>query len=115
MPNWVEPEWLPNIPKNDHGPFFCYVLWAEETRQYYVGHTGNPKARIREHFRSRVPTTSGYTLELLWISDPMSAHTDARRFEAALKSWVKQRNAEEFERCTDLYFAKGATLLDSGD
>lgn len=112
MSNWVEPEWLPRIPENDDGPFYCYVLWVKDTRQYYVGHTGDPEARIRRHFDQGVKTTSGYRLELLWISGPMAHRTDSRRFEAALKSYVKSGNKSEFERCTDLYFARGATLLE---
>ena len=63
-------------------------MWAEDTRQYYVGHTGNPEARIRDHFEGEVRTTSGYLPRLLWISGPLDTRTDARRFEAALKSYV---------------------------
>ena len=112
MRNWVEPEWLPSVPANDYGPFYCYVLWVEDTRQYYVGHTGNPEARNRDHFEGDVTTTSGYLLRLLWLSGSLDTRTDARRFEAALKSYVKQCNAGEFEWCTRLYFARGATLLE---
>ena len=85
MSNWVKPEWLPRIPKNDRGPFFCYILWVEDTRQYYVGHSGNPEERIQKHFDGKVKTTAGYRLKLLWISDALPLRTNARRFEAALK------------------------------
>ena len=112
MSNWVEPEWLPRIPENDDGPFYCYVLWVKDTRQYYVGHTGDPEARIRRHFDQGVKTTSGHSLQLLWISGPMARRTNSRKFEAALKSYVKSGNKAEFEMHTDLYFARGATLLE---
>ena len=112
MSNWVDPEWLPRIPANDRGPFHCYILWSD-TRQYYVGHTNDPESRIKKHFSDGVPTTSRHRLKLLWVSDGVRARTQARRFEAALKSYVKQRDEENFRRCTGLYFAKGATLLES--
>ena len=114
MSNWVEPEWLPTVPVNDRGPFHCYVLWAGGTRQYYVGHTNDPEARIEKHFDGLVRTTVGHSLKLLWVSSPLRLRTDARRFEAALKSYIKSRNGAEFERCTGLYFARGATLLELG-
>ena len=108
MSNWVEPEWLPTVPVNDRGPFHCYVLWAGDTRQYYAGHTNDPEARIEEHFDGMVMTTAGHSLRLLWVSGPLRLRTDARRFEAALKSYIKSRNGAEFERCTGLYFARGS-------
>ena len=88
------------------------MLWVADTRQYYVGHTGDPEARIRKHFRDGVKTTSGYELKLLWISDQMPTRTNSRRFEAALKNYVIQRKAVEVKRNTGLYFPQGATLLD---
>lgn len=111
--NWVEPEWLPNIPRNDRGPFHCYVLWVAETRQYYIGHTGDPDKRIRRHFNQGVQTTAGYRLKLLWVSGSMGRRTDARNFEAALKNYVLARNRDDWKRCTGLYFASRATLLDA--
>lgn len=113
MPNWVKPEWLPCVPQNDHGPFFCYVLWVAETRQYYVGHTGDLEARLRKHFSDGVKTTSGYRLKLLWLSGPMATRSSTRHFEAALKNYVLQRKSGEFKRNTGLYLAQGATLLDA--
>ena len=62
MSNWVDPEWLPSVPANDRGPFHCYVLWAGDTRQYYVGHTSDPESRIEEHFDGMVMTTAILTV-----------------------------------------------------
>ena len=112
MTAWVEPEWIPDIPENDRGPFHCYILWVTDTRQYYIGHTGNLAARLRSHFSGRSYTTAGHELRRLWISDPMNRRTDARRFEAALKSFVIQGNHQEFRRCTGLFLARGATVLE---
>ena len=112
MSNWVEPEWLPSVPATDRGPFHCYVIWAGDTRQYYVGHTSDPEARIEKHFEGLVRTTAGHPMQLLWVSGPLRFRTDARRFEAALKSYIKSQDKGEFERCTGLYFARGATLLE---
>ena len=90
----------------------CYVLWAGDTRQYYVGHTSDTEARIEKHFDGMVMTTAGHPLKLLWVSGPLRLRTDARRFEAALKSCIKSRDKGEFECCTGLYFGRGATLLE---
>ena len=111
--NWVEPEWLPQVPKDDKGPFHCYVLWVTDTRQYYVGHTGYLRDRIERHFDGNVRTTAGHQLQCLWISAEMLRRTDARNFEAALKSYVLSGNSSKWERCTGLYLANGATLLDA--
>ncbi len=113
MSNWVEPEWLPSIPTNDSGPFYCYLLWVSDIRGYYVGHTGDPETRIKGHFSGNVKTTAGHLIELLWISYPMETRTEARHFEAALKSYVKSGDEYNFLRCTDLdYLVKRARLLD---
>ena len=112
MMAWVDPEWLPTVPSNDRGPFYCYVVWVGDTRQYYVGHTGNPEARIEDHFEDVVRTTAGHPLRLLWVSGPLKTRTDARKFEAALKSYVKRPDPGEFERCRGLYFADSASLLE---
>ena len=50
MTAWVEPEWIPDIPENDRGPFHCYILWVADARQYYIGYTGNLAARLGAHF-----------------------------------------------------------------
>ena len=50
-----------------------------------------------------VMTTAGQALKLLWVSGPLRIRTDAHRFEAALKSYIKSRNGAAFERCTGLY------------
>lgn len=113
MTSWIKPEWLPRVPRNDYGPFFCYVLWVAETRQYHVGHAGDREERLRKHFSDGDKATSGYGLRLLWVSGPMATRTNARHFEAALKNYVVQRKAGEFRRTTGLYFAQGATLLDA--
>lgn len=110
MANWVDPEWLPALPADDRGPFHCYIFWLQEPKQYYVGHSGKIDRRLQQHFRDGVKSSRGYTRQLLWVSWEMRRRTDAKKFEAALKSYVKSGNGAEFERCTGLYLARGATL-----
>ena len=112
MANWVEPEWLPTVPRNDRGPFYCYIFWVRDTRQYYVGHTGNRGKRINKHLDGNVATTAGRQLKLLWESGALKTRTNAKDFEAALKYYIVQRDRFNFRRCTGLYLAKGATLLE---
>ena len=113
MTNYVKPEWLPTIPENDTGPFFCYIFWAKDTREYYVGHTGDIDQRTKEHLNNRVKTTAGHDLRRLWVSDKMPKRSNARRFEAALKSYIKAGNATDFKRTTGKYLVKGAKLLEA--
>ena len=47
MSEWVEPEWSPTVPVNDRGPFHCYILWAGDTQQSYIGHTTDLKSASR--------------------------------------------------------------------
>lgn len=110
MANWVDPEWLPTVPVSDNGPFHCYILWLKEPKQYYVGHSGKICQRLRQHFNNGVKSSCGYTRQLLWVSGEMASRTDAKNFEAALKSYVKSGNEAEFERCTGRYLVRGATL-----
>ena len=59
MTNWIGPEWLPTIPQSDVGTFLCYILWVEDTRQYYVGQTVDPKRSMSRAFRRRSDDTRG--------------------------------------------------------
>ena len=109
MSNYVDPEWLPAVPKDDRGTFYCYIFWLKETRQYYVGHSGKIDDGIRRHFRSGVKTTRGFTKKLLWVSREMRFRTDARNFEAALKHYIKSGNEAEF-----IYQERAMPLLPVG-
>ena len=115
MVNYVKPEWLPTVPADDgRGPFYCYVLWSKDSRAYYVGHTADDERRIKRHLEGRVRTTKGHDLIVLWVSRQMfRGRGEAKKFEAALKSYVKSGNSADFKRCTGLYLAKGAGLLES--
>lgn len=112
---WVDPEWLPTIPHSDFGPFYCYILWAKQAKSYYVGHSGNVDARIAAHKSGQVPTTRGNYLSVLWISDPIPRRTNARHFEAALKSYIHSGNEYDFERCTGLFLKWPGHLLEYTD
>lgn len=107
---WVDPEWIPSVPRNDRGPFYCYVLWLPRVRQYYVGHTGNLEERLEAHFGNEVPSTRGLWKDALWVSSRMYSRTEARELEAVLKSWIKSGNSRAFERRTGCYLARGARL-----
>lgn len=110
MSNWVEPEDLSNPPDDDFGPFHCFVFWLVDVQRYYVGHTGNLDARIGAHIRGEYEKTAGHKLELLWVSGALPTREDSQRFEAALKSYVKQGNVYDFERCTGIHMDPGSAL-----
>ena len=112
MTNWIGPEWLPTIPQSDVGTFLCYILWVEDTQQYYVGQTVDPKRSIQEHFADGVMTPAGQRLELIWISDSFPVRRGVRQFEATLRGFVEKQDAGNFLRCTRLNLAEGATLLE---
>ena len=115
VPSDVSPEWIPKTPKDDSGPFQCYILWVRDTRQYYVGHTGNLEDRLSRHFSGSVKTTKGHDLKLLWASEFLGdRRTPARQLEAKLKGWVVNGDVKSFEEYTGLYFAKDVTLLELG-
>ena len=57
---------------------------------------------------------AGSPLKLLRVSGPLRIGTDGRWSRSALRSYVNSRDAAKFERCTELYFARGATLLELG-
>lgn len=99
--NWHEPENLPALEEDDmlhrRNRFYVYVL--DTDFGHYVGHSGNPKARLKAHAQSQVPSTAGANPKKIWQSGPLPTRADATRFEAALKSW-RDNSREEFQKYT---------------
>ena len=87
--NRVVPEWLPDVPANDRGPFHCYIFWIKETRQYYVGHTGKLDQRLEQHVQKWSVEHEGlYETVVVGVCPLPQAWTNVRNFEAALKRYV---------------------------
>ena len=107
MTNLIGPEWLPTIPQSDVGTFLCYILWVEDTRQYYVGQTVDPKRSIQEHFADGVMTPAGQRLELIWISDSFPVRRGVRQFEAALRGFVEKQDAGNLSEMYGVDFGRG--------
>lgn len=95
---WYEPEDLgPEQDARDRAygrrNFWVYVLTSDYG--HYVGHTSNPWNRLPQHYADEVPSTAGGNADLAWITEvPLRSREDAKRYEAALKSW---RNSESVE------------------
>ena len=79
--------------------YYVYVLLTDFG--HYVGHTGRPRTRIREHLRGESSATAGTDPEPVWMSGPMWTREDAAKFEAALKSLRDQRS-RRFKEITGL-------------
>lgn len=109
-----EPERLPSVPENDAGPFYCYVLYDRNNREYYVGHTGNPDARFGRHISGGVATTEGRYLIRLWESEPLPSRSDSQDLEADLKNFIYCGRESDFSDVTGLYLVRGAGLMEYG-
>ncbi len=70
---------------------YVYVLQSEVDRQFYVGFTGDLRARIEAHNSGRVPSTKKRVpLELIYWEGCLD-QSDATRREKYLKSaWGKR-------------------------
>ena len=96
---WHEPERLPHLEIQDAGAdrdYRVYVLKTDEG--YYVGHSGNTPARLNAHMRGEVPSTAGKNPQFVWGSYRMKSRDDAKRYEAALKSWRDTGNEKFYEQ-----------------
>lgn len=104
-------EWLPRIPVNDPGPWYCYLLWIEEKSAYYVGHTGKFAGRMKAHYDGKVLTTKGYEYKEIWRSEPLASRTASRHFERDLKVAIRMRDTVKFSALTQREFVEGAVLM----
>ena len=80
--------------------FYAYVLATD--RGHYVGHTGRPNARLREHIKGQCLSTRGTNPQQVWLSEPMKKRQDAKRMEATLKTWREQRSERFLEMTGEL-------------
>ena len=100
---WHDPENLPDLEQHDSHHTRTYQVYVLHTDYgHYVGHTGNIQARMRTHLADEVPSTAGAHPKKIWQSRPLKTRDDAKRYEAALKSWRDNRN-QRFEKDTGVY------------
>jgi len=92
-----EPE--TNEKWSEHGRFHVYVLAT--TKGHYVGHTGNIKKRLNDHYNNRVFSTMDSSPKLLWKSGVFKSRLSASKYEAALKSW-RDSMSPEFKKHTGI-------------
>lgn len=91
-------EWSDDLARRRR--FYVYVLATD--RGHYVGHTGRPDPRLREHLRDRCRSTRGTNPKRVWLSEPMETRKDAKRMEATLKTWRDQRSERFLEMIGEL-------------
>ena len=77
---------------------YSYVLLSEKDGRFYIGSTGDLRARLQKHIKGKVPSTAyRRPFQLIYYEACLSA-ADARRRERYLKSgrggrYLKQRLA----------------------
>lgn len=73
-------------------PWHVYIAQAR-TGRYYTGITTNPDERIEEHnlgHGSRFAINQG-PFKLAWISSPFPNKSEARKREAQIKKWTREK------------------------
>jgi len=68
--------------------YFVYVLSSKIRNYIYVGLTGNPDVRIRQHQKGAVKTTRAYRPFDLLLLENLETRIEARKHEKYLKSGI---------------------------
>ncbi|MBP9771823.1 MAG: GIY-YIG nuclease family protein [Candidatus Pacebacteria bacterium] len=67
--------------------FFVYILQSEQTRRYYIGHTGDVQKRLTRHNKGRVHSTKhGSPWKVVRI-EKVTSKNEAIRREREIKSY----------------------------
>ncbi len=79
-------------------PYFCYILWSNIGKKFYIGVTENVKLRLDQHNAGISKWTKRYagTWKLVWTNEFQNL-SDARKFENKLK---KQKGGTGFWELT---------------
>lgn len=105
MSGFVQPEraeqWAQHDAQRKHwgGAFFVYVL--DTNNGYYVGHSHNPRKRLKEHQAGECYSTAGLDPQILWVSAPLNTREEACSFEAAMKAMMDKGDPRFYEIIAD--------------
>ena|SRR3989344_2167613 len=78
----------PKMTKN----WFVYIC-STRTGRYYVGITNNPDLRLKKHnsgLGAQFARDQG-PFELIYVSSPFSSKSEARKREAQIKRWSREK------------------------
>lgn len=86
--------------RNGRKAFWVYVLATDYG--HYVGHTGNPRARLAAHSRGHAPSTAGGNPKFIWKSSHFKTRERAAAFETTMKFWRDNTLVSRFAQTTGI-------------
>ena len=67
--------------------FFVYILKSLENNSYYVGHSSDISARLKQHNNGRVRSTKAYRPWEVVYSEELETKSEAFKREMQIKSY----------------------------
>jgi len=78
--------------------YFVYIIYSQESDNYYIGYTNNLIDRIKRHNQNRNKFTKGKGPWELVISHSVNSKSEAYRLELKLKSFKNSGFAIDYLR-----------------
>ncbi len=75
--------------------YHIYILYSENLNRYYIGSTGDLKARLEKHSQSKKGFTSKAKDWKLCYKEQFEFKTEALKRELQLKKWKSRKMLEQ--------------------